>query len=78
MKTNYKIICITAISVMGLVPAMSDIHSVPDQPDLPNHVMVSELSPGIGDDLHKALIPPMVFDATATMTSGSITTWYSS
>ncbi len=70
-----KIICLTTIGAKGLVPGMSYKPPIPDQSDLPNHVMVNEVSPEIGDNLHRALIPPVqFFDATGTITSSSFIT----
>ena len=50
---------------MRSVAAMSYIHPISDQSDLPSHEMANKFSLGIGDNLGKALIPPVqVFVAT--------------
>jgi hypothetical protein len=72
MKTNYKAIGITAIGIMGLVPAMSYTYNIAYQSDSPNHVMVKEFLLGTSDDLQKSLMPPVLFDATGTAIISSV------
>ena len=65
-----KIVCVTTIGAMGLVPGMFYIHHIPEQPEFNHQVIISESPTKEGDNLHKVLIPPVLFfDATGTSSS---------
>ena len=56
--------CITAIGVMSLVPAMSFIEPIADQPDESPKIVKYVWADG---ELHKAVLAPILVDATGTV-----------
>jgi hypothetical protein len=70
-----KIICVTAVSAIGLVPGLSYVHPVQIQPCISEYRKTNDYSVEIPNNSYKAILPPVqIFNTSSTATSVSFTT----